>query len=60
MAEQIECPHCRRTGFVRREHVIRKDSVSEHLYCGACDRTWEEPKVPAEAPAGRRTRPARK
>ena len=50
MAEQIQCPHCRRTGFVRREHVITKASVSEHLYCGACDRTWEEPKEKLKKP----------
>jgi hypothetical protein len=60
MAEQIQCPHCRRTGFVRREHVISKNSVTEHLYCGACDRTWEEAKAPDTASAARPTRTRRK
>jgi hypothetical protein len=41
MAVLLTCRYCRRTGFVRFEHVITKGQALHHFYCGACDRTWE-------------------
>jgi hypothetical protein len=35
------CVRCKKTGFVRVEHVIKADTAERHFYCGACDHTWQ-------------------
>jgi len=35
------CPRCRRTGFIRSEHVIKGANEIRSYYCGACDFSWD-------------------
>jgi hypothetical protein len=40
------CPRCGRVGFVRRERIIKGDSVKVAYYCGACDHAWDVVEPP--------------
>jgi hypothetical protein len=40
MPDRTECRRCKRTGFVRVEHVIKGDKAERQFFCGACDYTW--------------------
>jgi hypothetical protein len=41
MPDRTACKYCGKTGFVRRERVLKGGSSVEAFYCGACDRSWE-------------------
>ena len=41
MPDRIECKYCGKTGFVRRERVIKAEHAIAVYYCGACNRSWE-------------------
>lgn len=36
------CPRCG-DGSVRREHVIKGETVATHLVCGLCEFAWPDP-----------------
>lgn len=40
MPHGIVCPQCRRSGFVRVEHVIKGGGACRAMYCGGCEHTW--------------------
>jgi hypothetical protein len=50
MPHSIQCPRCRRPGFVRVERVIKGGASHDAHYCGACNHSWEVPKTDAGAP----------
>jgi hypothetical protein len=37
---EIHCPRCHKTDFVRFEHVINGPNTSEFYFCGACEHEW--------------------
>jgi len=39
--DRTECPRCHKTGFVRREKVVRGDETFVSYYCGACNYSWQ-------------------
>jgi hypothetical protein len=63
MTDRTACKYCGKTGFVRRERVVKGGRASDAYYCGACNRSWEQ--LAAGAPShddhndGRRTNPRR-
>lgn len=40
MPDRTVCPHCKKIGFVRTEHVLKGDASYRECYCGACERSW--------------------
>lgn len=41
MPDRTECPRCHKTGFVRREYVVRGDDTLVSYYCGTCNYSWQ-------------------
>jgi len=41
MPDRTPCKYCSKSGFVRREHVIKAGRAIASFYCGACNRSWE-------------------
>jgi len=37
---KIQCPRCRKAGFVRFENVISRGVTARHYYCGSCEHVW--------------------
>lgn len=42
MPDRTACKYCGKTGFVRRERILKGGRVSDAFYCGACNRSWEQ------------------
>jgi hypothetical protein len=56
MPDKTPCRHCKKTGFVRRERVIRGGVSATEYYCGACEHSWT---ITDDQPKGKR-QPARR
>jgi hypothetical protein len=55
-----KCPHCRRSGLIRSERIIKGEDSATYFFCGACSFSWEEPDVAsAIAASAERERPGR-
>jgi hypothetical protein len=51
------CKYCGKSGFVRRENVVKGERKITAFYCGACNRSWE---VADEESQARRNTPKRR
>ena len=48
-----QCPRCSRRGWVRTETIIKGESTTLELYCGACDFVWRRSIAQPEKDAPR-------
>jgi transposase-like protein len=37
----ISCPRCKKSGFIRIEHIIQAGRTVHSYFCGACTYRWE-------------------
>jgi hypothetical protein len=49
MPDRTACKYCGKTGFVRRERVLKGDRATDAFYCGACNRSWEQVAAGAQS-----------
>ena len=40
-APALECHHCRKSGFVRQENIVRGSVAERHFFCGICGHHWK-------------------
>lgn len=53
MPNRVLCPHCRKTGLVRRERIVKGSTSHVAYFCGACQHTWDLADVQRDTDAKR-------